>query len=75
MDIFTTNVLNGVVRYLKDGSYTKGKVFAVRAYDPFAFLGNTSVAPLATGMTDANGTYILPSVDVPGLGTIAVAVT
>ena len=67
--------INGVVRYLKDGAYTKGKVLSIRAYDPFAFLGNTMVKPLATGTTDANGTYILPSVEVPGLGTIAVAVT
>ena len=68
--------INGVVRYLRDGTNTKGRKLEVRAYDPFAFLGDPKNAvPLAVGMTDENGTYILPSVPAPALMTIAVAVT
>lgn len=67
--------INGVVRYLKDFSYTRGRTLEVRAFDPFAFLANPQSLPIAVARTDANGTYILPEVEAPGLGTIAVAVT
>ena len=68
--------VNGVVRYLKDDSCTAGKVFEVRAYDPFAFLADPKNAmPSQVVMTDANGGYKLSNiVDMTGQKLVAIAV-
>lgn len=67
--------VNGVVRFLVDGSYTAGTAFEVRAYDPIAFLyAPDDTEPLATTTTDAKGTYVLPDLTPPGTGLIAIAV-
>lgn len=72
-----TFCINGVVRFLKDDSFTKGTTLEVRAYDPLGFLSNPSgTPPQKTVQTDANGTFVMPDlVDQSGMGLIALAVT
>ena len=65
----------GVITHFKDGKFADGEMVEVRAYDPIAFIKNTSVAPQQK-VTTTNSTYCLDDLsDTSGQGLIAIAIT